>query len=312
MIEQLKKLYNFAVAPVGMIANRKRLQNLIKDLYEENTNIVNKINECIEQINDSDTSSSQEILNELTAVKNDIKTLNDNYDTISSQIQALGQSKLDKTELVNINNKINKKVTSCKTADVENPFRQITSDFDPSNYYQLYALAKLFKNNIRHYYAEKADNLNIERFSDFQELDYCETIFSENNIQEGNNIQDEGRDTIKIDLNDVVDELVDSDGDPIPVIVYIASDVTQGDTIINAENDIGYVGRQQRLDSNHEMHVNFNISDNSVGGYGAIFGAIFVMMFSPSDDNYLEITCPYIGEAHYKEITIFKLPFEYE
>lgn len=304
MIEQLKKLYDFVVAPVGMIANRKRLQNLIEDLYEENTNIVSKINECIEQINNSDSFSSQEILDELTAVKNDIKSLNDNYDTMNSQIQALGQSKLDKTELVKINDRINKKVTSYKTAGVENPFNQVTSDFHPINYYQLYALSKLFKNNIRHYYAEKADNLNIERFSDFQELDYCEIVFEEMNIR------GEGRDVIKVDLNNVVDELVDSDGDPIPVIVYVALEAYSplGDTIINAENEIGYVGRKQRVGSDHEMHVNFNISDSSVRGYGAIF----VMMFSPSDDNYLEITCPWIGAGHSNKVTIFKLPFEYE
>lgn len=301
MIKQLKKLYDFVVAPAGMIANRKRLQNLIEDLYEENTSIIDKINECIEQINNSDSSSVQEILDELSTVKNDIKSLNDNYDTISSQIQTLGQDKLDKTELTNINNKINKKVDSYKTASVENPFRKITSDFSPRRYYQLYALSKLFKDNIRNYYAEKADNLNITTISDFQELD-CEILFSESDIR------GEGQDTIVVNLNDIADELVDSDGDSIPVIVYIADDSNQGDTIINVENEIGYVGRQQRLDSNREMHVNFNIADNSVGGYGAIF----VMMFSASDDNYIEITCPYIGEAHNNKVTIFKLPFEYE
>lgn len=300
MIEQLQKLYKFFAAPVGTIANRKRLQNLIEDLFEENKNIVDKINECIEQLNGQDSASINQVKENLEEVTRLAGQLNDYYELINLQLEELSSSKANKTELEALRTQVNDKVSKSTATSVDNINQTVSSDFDIKKFYQLEALSKLFKNNIRNYYYEKAKTLEFETYEDICEK--CERIYFEVNARA------ESNDMIRIDVSNIKNQLIDDNDDPIPVLIYVASDNQEGDTIIHIENDIGFIADTRDLISG-QYHSDFGIMDFEIGGYGTL---ILINYAPGTTEDYIDIICDHIGEANYTNISIFKLPYSYE
>lgn len=278
VIELLQKLYNYVTAPAGAYINRNRVENMLQDLFEENTNIVAKINEIIEKVNNIDPDNKIEDLGEIKSrlnnVENAIATANENQQTIMNTLL----SKANSSDLTTKQDKFY----------ISEIFQDNTpKQFDARLYNRLHVICSLYENSIKKYYCDKLyEYIKTINFTSEQDIiNRCDLIFSSGNINaydahfEQYGVDWEG---VEISVPETLrSQLVHDLGSTeeiVPAIAYITQNKYSGVQSINIEDDRGSISSIRDEDS-----TDFNI-DLGNGFYGGIVpilyyeGPLIVMM----------------------------------
>lgn len=304
-ISLLKKLYNFIVAPAGAYINKNRIENMIQDLYEENTSIVNKINEIIEKLNNGEIEGAPVDLSDLT---NRVTSLENNTGQLVNTLETLR---------INISNKANS--SDLKNKQDKFTVHEILHDntkkqFDDKQYYKLLALSDLFGNNIKKYYIDKIDyTINHTSYTIEELEEKFDCLLTENFVLGP-------EDTITIPVpSSLRDSLVADVGYDcsIPILLYMNVDEYQLPilTFVNGpdedslEDDTGSILGQ-------DDDIDFSEITDYVSKSYRTFGGV-IPIYYHDGDIFLTVKNYIRQELHVNErincfVKLYKLKFNYE
>lgn len=148
-IEFIKRLYNYIVAPAGSYINRNRIENMIQDLYEQDSLIVDKLNEVIERLNNIDKMDDKDIeklIEDVDKLKQDTSTLQSNVDALSDLLDTLSGNISGKQDLLTAGNNVNIENNVISATDTTYSKVNYTTD-GLCTKEQLFALSKLLLNS---------------------------------------------------------------------------------------------------------------------------------------------------------------------